>query len=110
MKSLMVDCAGYLLSLGGIGPSSCFPRFNYGTVTLHGGGGEVISLVIGIFAISEVLVGLEESRPAVAFKNIGSVYPGLRCQPPGDDAGDRPGFLPGFAAGSVRSRHDLHGL
>jgi putative tricarboxylic transport membrane protein len=77
LKALMMGCAGYLLSLGGIGPSSGLPRFNYGTITLYGGV-EMISLVIGIFAISEVLVGLEESRTAVALKNIGSVYPGLK--------------------------------
>jgi putative tricarboxylic transport membrane protein len=77
LKSLMMGCAGYFLSLAGIGPASGFPRFNYGTVTLYGGV-ELISVVIGIFAVSEVLVGLEESRAAVAIKKIGSVYPSLK--------------------------------
>ena len=77
LKSLMMGCAGYFLSLAGIGPASGFPRFNYGTVTLYGGV-ELISVVIGIFAIAEVLVGLEESRVAVAVKSIGKVFPTLQ--------------------------------
>lgn len=77
LKSLMMGCAGYLLSLGGIGPSSGFPRFNFGTITLYGGL-EMISVVIGLFAITEVFVGLEESRTAVSMKKIGSVYPSLK--------------------------------
>ena len=77
LKSLMMGCAGYLLSLGGIGPSSGFPRFNFGTTALFGGL-EMISLVIGLFAITEVFVGLEESRTAVSMKKIGSVYPSIK--------------------------------
>ncbi len=77
LKSLLMGCTGYFLSLAGIGPASGFPRFNYGTVTLYGGG-ELISVVIGIFAIAEVLVGLEESRVAVAIKKIGNVFPSVK--------------------------------
>jgi len=77
LKSLMMGCTGYFLSLAGIGPASGFPRFNYGTVALYGGV-ELISVVIGIFAIAEVLIGLEESRTAVAMQKIGSVYPSLK--------------------------------
>ncbi len=77
IKTLLMGCMGYLLALVGIGHASGFPRFNYGTVTLYGGF-ELISIVIGIFAIAEVLIGLEETRVAVAAEKIGSVYPGLQ--------------------------------
>jgi len=77
MKSVMMGCVGYLLSLIGIGPVTGLPRFNYGTIALYGGV-ELISIIIGLFAIAEVLVGLEESRVAVAIKSIGNVYPNLK--------------------------------
>src|SRR5690606_27565222 len=69
-------CAGYMLSLVGIGIATGFPRFNYETTALYGGF-ELISLVIGIFAVSEAIVGLEESRAAIAIKKIGRVLPNL---------------------------------
>ncbi len=77
LKALMMGCLGYLLSFVGIGHLSGHPRFNYGTITLYGGF-NIIAIVIGVFAVSEVLTGLEESRKAVAMKKIGSVYPGWK--------------------------------
>jgi len=74
LKALMMGCLGYLLSLVGIGHLSGHPRFNYDTITLYGGF-DIISIVIGVFAISEVLTGLEEERKAVAVEKIGNVYP-----------------------------------
>jgi putative tricarboxylic transport membrane protein len=53
VKALLVGCFGYLLSLVGLGPASGLPRFNYGSTTLYGGF-ELISLVIGVFAVGMI--------------------------------------------------------
>jgi putative tricarboxylic transport membrane protein len=104
MKSVMMGCIGYLLSLVGIGPATGLPRFNFGTITLYGGI-ELISIIIGLFAIAEVLIGLEESRVAVAIRSIGNVYPTLKdlkkCLMPiirGTGIGFFLGLLPGCSA------------
>ena len=69
------------------------------------GGLEMISVVIGLFAITEVFVGLEESRTAVSMKKIGSVYPSLRdlkirfpAMLRGTGIGFFLGLLPGLSA------------
>lgn len=107
MKSVMMGSLGFLLALIGIGPATGLPRFNYGTITLYGGV-ELISIIIGFFAIAEVLEGLEESRVAVALRSIGRVYPNLKdlkkCFMPiirGTGIGFFLGLLPGCSASVV---------
>lgn len=75
-KGITMAALGYFISLIGIGPSTGMPRLAMGNPTLFGGL-DLISIVIGLFAISEILLGLEESRVAVAIGKIGNVFPGL---------------------------------
>lgn len=101
VKALLVGCFGYLLSLVGLGPASGLPRFNYGSTTLYGGF-ELISLVIGVFAVSEVFAGIEESREAIAPKSIGNVFPTgreIRQTLPSMARGGLIGFLLGLLPG-----------
>lgn len=101
VKALLVGCFGYLLSLVGLGPATGLPRFNYGSTTLYGGF-ELISLVIGVFAVSEVFAGIEESRKAIAPKNIGKVLPSvgeIRRTLPSMGRGGLIGFLLGLLPG-----------
>jgi putative tricarboxylic transport membrane protein len=76
VKALIMGGFGFLLSMVGIGPSSGMPRFAYGSNDLTSGF-EMISIIIGLFAVTEVLKGIEEKRTAVSFGNIGSIYPSL---------------------------------
>lgn len=75
-KGISMAGLGYFISLIGIGPSTGMSRLTFGSSALYGGI-DLISIVIGLFAISEVLVGLEESRSAVSAGKIGSVFPSL---------------------------------
>lgn len=74
VKALLMGVFGYTLSLVGLGPSSGMPRFDYGSTKLMGGL-EMISIIIGLFAIAEVLKGIEEKRLATVIGKTGSVYP-----------------------------------
>ncbi|MHC1761793.1 MAG: tripartite tricarboxylate transporter permease [Negativicutes bacterium] len=75
-KALIMGIFGYLISMVGLGPSSGMPRFEYGSNSLIGGF-EMISIVIGLFAVTEVLKGLEEKQVSISASSIGSVYPSL---------------------------------
>lgn len=77
LKGICMAGLGYYLSLVGLGISTGLPRFTFGQVELMGGI-ELISVVIGLFAISEIFVGLEESRVAVASEKIGRVFPSIQ--------------------------------
>lgn len=74
-KSVLMGLFGFLFSLVGIGISSGIPRFDFGFSILSGGF-EMISIIIGLFAITEVLKGLEENRTTTRkhFK-LKRVYP-----------------------------------
>ena len=75
IKSFLMGALGYSLAMVGLGPSSGMPRFDYGISSLVGGF-ELISIIIGLFAITEVLKGLEERRLRTAIGKPGNVYPG----------------------------------
>lgn len=75
-KGIAMAGLGYFISLIGIGPSTGMPRLTMGITTLYGGL-DLISIVVGLFAVSEILLGLEESRVAVAIGKIGRVFPSL---------------------------------
>jgi putative tricarboxylic transport membrane protein len=72
-KGVTMALAGYLVSLVGLGPATAMPRFTFGIEQLYGGI-DLIALVVGLFAISEVLLGIEEARVAIAEK-INKVFP-----------------------------------
>ncbi len=99
-KGLTMAMLGYLVSLIGMGPSTAEPRFTFGYARLMGGV-DLIALVVGLFAISEVFLGLEESRVAIATK-IRNVFPrwaDLRQAWPAIMRGTGIGFLLGLLPG-----------
>ncbi|MTT32329.1 tripartite tricarboxylate transporter permease [Terrilactibacillus sp. BCM23-1] len=76
-KSAIMGLLGFLFSLVGIGLTTGQPRFDFGFSFLTGGF-EMISIIIGLFAIAEVLKGLEENRSLKVPKKpvqIRNIYP-----------------------------------
>jgi putative tricarboxylic transport membrane protein len=103
-KGLAMAALGSFVSLVGLGPSTAEPRFTWGYAPLMSGI-DLIALVVGLFAVSEVFLGLEEARVAIA-ERIGSVLPSradLRQALPailrGTGIGFVLGLLPGCAPG-----------
>jgi putative tricarboxylic transport membrane protein len=99
-KGLAMAMLGYLISLIGLGPSTAEPRFTFGYGPLMSGV-DLIALVVGLFAISEVFLGLEEARVAIATK-IRNVFPrwaDLRQALPAIARGTGIGFLLGLLPG-----------
>lgn len=104
VKGFSMAVLGYFISLIGLGPATAEPRFTFGWAPLMAGV-DLIALVVGLFAISEVFLGLEEARVAIA-QRIGKVFPGLadlrRAFPAilrGTGIGFLLGLLPGCAPG-----------
>jgi len=104
LKGFSMAALGCLVALTGLGPSTAEPRFTFGWAPLMSGV-DLIALVVGLFAISEVFLGLEESRVAIAEK-IRNVFPSwadLRAAGPamlrGTGIGFLLGLLPGCAPG-----------
>jgi putative tricarboxylic transport membrane protein len=73
-KSLIMGLFGFLISLVGIGITTGIPRFDFGFSVLTGGF-EMISIIIGLFAITEVLKGIEEKRILNQPVKIKNVFP-----------------------------------
>jgi putative tricarboxylic transport membrane protein len=103
-RGLAMAMAGYLISLVGLGPATGEARFTLGIGGLMSGI-DLIPLVVGLFAVSEVFLGLEEARVTIATK-IASVFPrrrDLRDALPailrGTGIGFVLGLLPGCAPG-----------
>lgn len=104
LKGLIMGGMGYLLSTVGLGPSSGMPRLSFGSSTLTGGI-ELVSIIIGFFAVTEVVKGIEEKRKAISLERVGSVYPTAgdlkKCARPifqGGVLGFLLGLLPGCSA------------
>lgn len=74
LKGLLMGLLGYMLSMIGMGLSGGQYRYNFGIDQLTAGI-DMISVVIGLFAITEVIKGLEENKEKIAIGNIGRVYP-----------------------------------
>ena len=75
-KALAMSFLGYLLSLIGMGMMTNMPRLCFGYSPLWSGL-DIISIVIGLFAICEVLNGIEQKKVSISMGNIGSVFPAL---------------------------------
>ena len=74
-KSILMGLFGFLVSLVGIGLSTGMPRFDFG-FSFFMGGFEMVSIIIGLFAITEVLKGMEENRTKIKKHfNIKRVFP-----------------------------------
>lgn len=77
VKSTLMGLAGFLLSMVGLGQNSGMYRFQYGHSSLSGGF-DMVAILIGLFAVTEVLKGLDEQKATISSRQIGSVYPGLK--------------------------------
>jgi putative tricarboxylic transport membrane protein len=96
IKGLIMGLFGYWLAMVGMGPTGQM-RFTFGTDSLANGF-DMISVIIGLFAISEVLKGMEEKQSSISMKNIGSVYPSRADIKKSSKAMLRGGFV-GFLMG-----------
>jgi putative tricarboxylic transport membrane protein len=95
---------GYLLALVGLGPSTGQPRFTFGVPTLYGGL-DLIAVIVGLFAISEVFLAVEEARLAVAprITHVFPRWPDLRVCTPAILRGTAIGFFLGLLPGCAPS-------
>ena len=75
VKGFAMAFLGYFISLIGLGPSTAEPRFTFNWGPLMGGV-DLIPLIVGLYAISEVFIGLAEARVAITQK-IRNVLPRL---------------------------------
>jgi putative tricarboxylic transport membrane protein len=101
-RGIAMALVGYLLSLVGLGPATAQPRFTFGFEPLYGGI-DLIAVIVGLFAISEVFLGIEERRVAIA-ERIRHIFPSAaelrQCLPAilrGTGIGFFLGLLPGCA-------------
>jgi len=74
VKGLSAAALGALIALVGLDPMSGVRRFAFGSSDLLGGI-NFIAVIIGLFAITEVLVGVEESVAAVSMAALGKLMP-----------------------------------
>jgi putative tricarboxylic transport membrane protein len=74
VKGLSAAALGALVALIGLDPMSGERRFAFGSTTLLGGI-DFIAVIIGLFAITEVLLGVEEKAGAVSLAPIGRLLP-----------------------------------
>jgi putative tricarboxylic transport membrane protein len=103
-RGIAMALVGYLLSLVGMGPATAQPRFTFGFQDLYGGV-DLIALIVGLFAISEVFLGIEEARVAIAAK-ITNIFPSradLRQSLPAILRGTGIGFFLGLLPGCAPS-------
>jgi putative tricarboxylic transport membrane protein len=103
-RGISMALAGYFFSLVGLGPATAQPRLVFGFEDLYGGV-ELIALIVGLFAISEVFLGIEEARAAIA-PRITRILPNLadlRQSLPAILRGTGIGFLLGLLPGCAPS-------
>jgi putative tricarboxylic transport membrane protein len=74
VKGLSSAALGALVALVGLDPMSGVRRFAFGSSDLLGGI-DFIAVIIGLFAITEVLVGVEASVTAVSMAALGKLMP-----------------------------------
>jgi putative tricarboxylic transport membrane protein len=77
VKGFTMGMLGYILSMVGVGITSGLPRLTFGTVALSRGL-DSIAIIIGLFAIPEVLKGIEEKVVAISAERFGSIFPSQR--------------------------------
>jgi putative tricarboxylic transport membrane protein len=76
IKGLIMGLAGYLLAFVGLGTASAQARFTFGLEPLSAGI-DMISVIIGLFAIAEVFHTFGEKTSETKPPKLGSVYPRL---------------------------------
>jgi putative tricarboxylic transport membrane protein len=103
-RGVAMALVGYLLSLVGLGPATAQPRFTFGFESLYGGI-DLIALIVGLFAISEVFLAIEERRVAITDR-IRDILPSaadLRRSLPAILRGTGIGFFLGLLPGCAPS-------
>ncbi|MEP7084037.1 MAG: tripartite tricarboxylate transporter permease [Betaproteobacteria bacterium] len=78
LKGLISLFIGLLIACVGLGNPAAFPRFTFGNINLLGGLG-MIPLMIGMFAVSEIIRFVVNMEPELAIidKPIGNVFKGM---------------------------------
>jgi len=76
-KALLATLFGLLLSTVGQDPQSGMSRFTFGLLQLEDGM-DFLVVAIGLFAVSEVLMILEDKAPPVVQTTVGRVYLSLK--------------------------------
>jgi putative tricarboxylic transport membrane protein len=74
LKGLLSCCVGLVLGAMGLDPVNGVPRLTYGTETLLKGI-EFIAVVVGMFAIPEVLEGVEQSVGSLVRGKLHGLFP-----------------------------------
>lgn len=74
VKGLLAGAFGLLISMVGLDPIYGSARFTFGTLELMGGI-NFISVVVGLFAISEVLQGVEEKTSSYVMGQLKGIWP-----------------------------------
>ncbi len=74
VKGMCAAVAGLLIAAIGIDPQSGIPRYTYGSVDMMGGF-DVVVVVIGLFAVAEVLDNAESPVMEILKTKIGAVWP-----------------------------------
>jgi putative tricarboxylic transport membrane protein len=77
VKGLSAAALGALVALVGLDPMSGVRRFTFGTTTLLSGI-DFIAVIIGLFAVTEVLVGVEAAAASVSAAPLGKLMPEWR--------------------------------
>jgi TctA family transporter len=78
LKGLVSLCIGLFIASVGLGNPAAFPRFTFGNIELLGGIG-LIPLMIGMFAVSEIIRFVVNMEPELTIvdKPIGNVFKGM---------------------------------
>ena len=78
LKGIVALLLGLLVACVGLGNPAGFPRFTFGSTELMGGIG-MIPMMIGMFAVSEILRYAVETgpKPVIDAKPIGNVFKGM---------------------------------
>jgi len=107
VKGLSAAALGALVALVGLDPMSGVRRFTLGTTTLLGGV-DFIAVIIGLFAITEALLGVEQRVGAVALARLGRLLPTreemsrcLATMVRATGVGFALGLLPGCTPGAI---------
>ncbi|MBI2218914.1 MAG: tripartite tricarboxylate transporter permease [Candidatus Rokubacteria bacterium] len=107
LKGLAAGALGILVALVGLDPQSGVRRFSLGTAELLGGI-DFIAVIVGLFAIAEVLLAVERRAAAVSLAPIGRLMPSWadikRCTGAmlrSTGIGFALGMLPGCTPGAI---------
>ena len=78
LKGMVTLFIGLLIACVGLGNPAAFPRFTFGNTDLLGGIG-LVPLMIGMFAVSEIIRYVVDTKPQVLIveANIGNVFKGM---------------------------------